>query len=277
MPELSSWDMIWGPGQGEVILAVDFPSVGRPEASFTDLAENVGSRWSEYSVLQTVPAGGRIDRNTSGQDYIRPWVEQIRADGRPVTAVLGYCAGGVHAAAIAEEVGRWQRPAPRVILFDPQFDARVLANEMCLQLQRMLGSLLPADQAGDARKRADLAAADGGDLFDLADAVASLFRELAAPAFDRLGLSAAGRTQAVTLFRSFMSYLAVTTRLDVSGTWKNSPAVLSAEYATIAGQDPVETGMFGRLVTVDSSHADLLRSESTAQQILELIPGGIGA
>jgi hypothetical protein len=67
MPELSSWDVISDAGQGEVILAVDFPSVGRPEAGFTDLAGNIGSQWSEYSVLQTIPAGGRIERSTSGQ------------------------------------------------------------------------------------------------------------------------------------------------------------------------------------------------------------------
>jgi hypothetical protein len=275
MPELSSWDVISDAGPGEVILAVDFPSVGRPEAGFADLAENIGPQWSECSVLQTVPAGGRIDRSASGPDYIRPWVEQIRADGPPVTAVLGYCAGGVHAAAIAAEVGRWQRPAPKVILFDPQFDAGVLADEMCSQLNRMIdafGSLLSARQVEEARKKtADLAGAKVGDLFDLADAVTSVLWQAGSAAFDRLDLSETGRTKAITLFQSFMSYLAVTTLLDVSSTWKISSAVLSAEYVAIAGQDPVEAGLFGHAVTVDASHADLLRSESTAQKVLELM------
>jgi len=270
MPELISWDVVSGSGRGEVILAVDFPAAGRPEANFTDLADNVGAHWSQYSLLQTVPPAGSVDRNSPGRHYLRSWVEEIRADGRPVAAVLGYCAGGVHAAAIAGEVGRWQRPVPQVILFDPQVDARVLADEMCVQLQRMLSSLLPADQAAEAKKKAtDLAAANVGDLFDLADAVVGLFRQLAAPAFERLGLSEAGRTHVVSLFQSFMSYLAVTADLDPSSAWKSSSAVLSAEYVAIAGQDPAETGIFGRMVTVDASHADLLRSKSTVQRVLE--------
>ncbi|HTU08698.1 MAG TPA: hypothetical protein VMG13_24340, partial [Trebonia sp.] len=265
-----SWDVVSGSGRGEVILAVDFPAAGRPEANFTDLADNVGAHWSQYSLLQTVPPAGSVDRNSPGRHYLRSWVEEIRADGRPVAAVLGYCAGGVHAAAIAGEVGRWQRPVPQVILFDPQVDARVLADEMCVQLQRMLSSLLPADQAAEAKKKAtDLAAANVGDLFDLADAVVGLFRQLAAPAFERLGLSEAGRTHVVSLFQSFMSYLAVTADLDPSSAWKSSSAVLSAEYVAIAGQDPAETGIFGRMVTVDASHADLLRSKSTVQRVLE--------
>jgi hypothetical protein len=270
MPELSSWDVISGADQGQLILAVDFPAVGRPEASFADLAEKMGSHWAEYCVLQTVPPDGRVDRGSSGQDYLRPWVEEIWSDGRPVAAVLGYCAGGVHAAAIAGQVGRWQRPAPAVVLFDPQVDAAVLADEMCVQLERMLGSLLPSGQAEEAgKKAAELAGASVGDLFDLADSVVGLFRQMAAPAFDRLGLSVAGRTQAVSLFQSFMSYLAVTAHLDPGSAWKSSAAVLSAEYVTIARQDPAETGIFGRMVTVDASHAGLLRSEATVQPVLE--------
>jgi hypothetical protein len=269
MPELSSWDVISGAGRGEVILAVDFPAATRPEAVFKDLAENMGAHWSGYSVLQTVPSAGRVERNSPGQDYILPWVDDIRVDGRPVAAVLGYCAGGVHAAAIAGEIGRWQQPAPQVILFDPQVDAGVLADEMCMQLERMLSSLLSAGEAeaaaGDARK---VAAGNSGDLFDMADTVVDLFRQRSAPAFDRIGLSKAGRAHAVGIFQSFMSYLAVTANLDPRTAWKNSSAVLSAEYTAISGQDPAETGIFGRMATVDASHADLLRSESVVQMVL---------
>jgi hypothetical protein len=45
MRELSSWDFISDAGQGKVIHAVDFPSVGHPDTGFTGLTENVSSQW----------------------------------------------------------------------------------------------------------------------------------------------------------------------------------------------------------------------------------------
>jgi len=275
MPEASSWDVISDGGNSEVILAVDFPAAGRVEATFTDLAENIGSRWSQYQILQTVPPTGRSDRDASGQDYIQRWTREIRAGGRRVAAVFGYCAGAVYTAMIAEEVGRWQQPAPKVIVFDPQVGDGPLSEEMYREMYRVLGSLLSAEKVEDAKKKAaDLVAAGDGDLFDLADALTGFFREMASPAFDRLGLSDTGRTQIVGLFQDYLSWLSATTYFDPSRTWKSATAILSTEHVANAGQNPATTTEFGRIITIDTTHAGVLRSESTAQKVFEqTIPG----
>ena len=275
MPEASSWDVISDSGNGEVILAVDFPAAGRVEATFTDLAENIGSRWSQYQILQTVPPTGRSDRDASGQDYIQRWTREIRAGGRRVAAVFGYCAGAVYTAMIAEEVGRWQQPAPKVIVFDPQVGDGPLSEEMYREMYRVLGSLLPAGKVEDAKqKAADLVVAGDGDLFDLADALTGFFREMASPAFDRLGLSDTGRTQIVGLFQDYLSWLSATTYFDPSRTWKSAWAILSTEHVANAGGNPATTTEFGRIITIDTTHAGVLRSESTAQKVFEqIIPG----
>jgi hypothetical protein len=267
MPEASSWDVISDGGNRAVILAVDFPAAGRVEATFADLAEHIGSRWSHYDILQTVPPTGPGDRNASGQDYIRRWTREIQAAGRPVAAVLGYCAGAVYTAAIADEIGRWQQPAPPVIVFDPQVGDGPLSEEMYREMYRVLGSLLSADKVSDAKKKAaDLVVARDGDLFDLADALTGFFRETATPAFDRLGLSEAGRTQIVGLFQDYLSWLSATTYFDPSRTWKSAWAVLSTEHVANAGGNPATTTEFGRIITIDTTHAGVLRSESTARK-----------
>jgi Phosphopantetheine attachment site len=275
MPEASSWDVISDGGNSEVILAVDFPAAGRVEATFADLAEHIGSRWSHYDILQTVPPTGPGDRNASGQDYIQRWTREIRAAGRPVAAVLGYCAGAVYTAAIADEIGRWQQPAPPVIVFDPQVGDGPLSEEMYREMYRVLGSLLSADKVSDAKKKAaDLVVAGDGDLFDLAAALTGFFRETATPAFDRLGLSEAGRTQIVGLFQDYLSWLSATTYFDPSRTWKSAWAVLSTEHVANAGGNPATTTEFGRIITIDTTHAGVLRSESTARKVVEqIIPG----
>jgi hypothetical protein len=275
MPEASSWDVISDGGNSEVILAVDFPAAGRVEATFADLAENIGSRWSHYDILQTVPPNGPGDRNASGQEYIQRWTREIRAAGRPVAAVFGYCAGAVYTAAIADEIGRWQQPAPKVIVFDPQVGDGPLSEEMYREMYRVLGSLLPAEKVSGAKqKAADLVVAGDGDLFDLADALTGFFRETATPAFDRLGLSEAGRTQVVGLFQDYLSWLSATTYFDPSRTWKSAWAILSTEHVTNAGGNPATTTEFGRIITIDTTHAGVLRSESTAQKVFEqIIPG----
>jgi hypothetical protein len=221
-----------------------------------------------------VPPAGRIDRNVPAQDFISRWAEEARAGGRQVAAVLGYCAGAAYAAAIAEEVSRWQEPAPTVILFDPQAGTEALTDEMYRQMYLMidkLGSVLSAEQAEDARKKtAELAGTEVGDLFDLAGALTDLFQQTGSAAFGRLGLSEAGRAETVALFQGYMYWLAVTTHIDPSRTWKISSAILSAEFA--AEQDT--TGIYGRTIIVDASHADVLRSESAAEKVLEQMKAG---
>src|ERR1039457_5299398 len=105
MPDSGSWDVIFGAGSGQVVLAVDFP------------AARIGPG---FTFLQTKPPAARSGQRLSGDAYVGPWIEGISSGRRQVLAVLGARIGSVYAAAIAEGISRGQ-PMPKVILFDPQF------------------------------------------------------------------------------------------------------------------------------------------------------------
>ena len=273
MPEAKSWEVLADAGPGGVILGVDFPAAGRAEAGFADLLEKIGSHWSQYGFLQTVAPAGRLDRSALGPDYTERWAGAIRADGRQVAAVFGYCAGSVYAAAIAEEVRKWQQQAPMVILFDPHHvDAWAMTDEM-YKMIGFFGGLLTADQVEDAKHRTvELARSESGDIVDLASALIGLYQEIGSAAFDKVGLAEARRAEVINLFESYMAWLCATAQIDPSDTWKRSPAILSAEYVAVTGQHPAVTSaskLLSRKIPVNVSHSDLLRSESTAQIVLD--------
>jgi hypothetical protein len=176
---------------------------------------------------------------------------------------------------IAEEIGRWQQPAPKVIVFDPQVGDGPLSEEMYREMYRVLGGLLSAQKVEIAKKKAaDLVIPADRDLFDLADVLTGFFREMAAPAFDRLSLSEAGRAQIVGLFEGYLAWLSATLYFDPSRTWKSATAILSTEHVANAGQNPATTTEFGHIISIDTTHADVLRSEATAQNVFEQVSPG---
>ena len=273
MLEASSWEVLSGVGLGDLILGVDFPPLGRAEANFGDLLEKVGSQWERYDFLQTIPPTGRIDLRVPAQEYVRKWVEDIRWVGRPVKAVLGYCAGAVYAAAIADDVHHWQLTAPKVILFDPEDNAHIMVDEMCKEMYRRIdgfGRLLTAKETEDARdKVAELSESGSCDLFDLAVALASLYRETGSPAFSRLRLSDSRRNELVGLFESYMAWLSATAQINPGQVWKRSTAILSAEYVSVQKGYQTAPKKFHNIITVDGSHFDLLRSDCVAREVTD--------
>jgi hypothetical protein len=275
MAQASCWEILSGTGPGQVILGVDFPAAGRTEAGFADLLEKVGPRWDGYGFWLTVPPPARLDRAVSGQDYVRQWTAEIRGSGRQVVAVMGYCAGSVYAAAIAEDIARWQQPAPKVILFDPHnVDPWGMADEMYKMID-IFGSLLTAEQTQDAKQKAsDLVDSLAHDIFDLAVEFVGLYRQTGLTVFDRLGLTEDRRSEILGLFESYMAWLTSTRQIDPNGTWQRSPAILSAEYVAVAGQHPAVTAASAILsykIPLECSHGDLLRSDSAARTVLKEI------
>jgi hypothetical protein len=263
-------------------LGVDFPAAGRTEAGFADLLEKVGPRWDGYGFWLTVPPPARLDRAVSGQDYVRQWTAEIRGSGRQVVAVMGYCAGSVYAAAIAEDIARWQQPAPKVILFDPEADTGVLADEMYKEMYRLIGvfgGFLSAEETEYARKRtAELAESGLDDLFAVSAALVDLYRETGSAAFDKLRLSDGRRDEIIGYFESWLAWLYMTTQIDPSDTWQRSPAIMSTEYVAMTRQQPVvkaETRIsIGREIALEVSHTDLLGSDFTVQQVFEEMKAG---
>src|SRR5260370_41132221 len=102
-----------GSDTASTLLAVDFDATARREARFSDLVPELGG---DLTVLETVP-----DPATStAADMVEWWVRPHEEARTQVRAVLGYCAGAVYAASLAERVARWQAAAPALLPFDPE-------------------------------------------------------------------------------------------------------------------------------------------------------------
>jgi hypothetical protein len=110
---LGPWRLL-RPGTGPIVLCVDFTQArARAQAGFADLATLLPER---YAVWGTEEAAWR-----SGWSRPEPAIESLVA-GRPdgaVAGVLGYCAGGALARAIARQLAHRDAARTPVVLFDP--------------------------------------------------------------------------------------------------------------------------------------------------------------
>ena len=269
-----SWDVISGASGDDsdpVVLGADFPARRRGEAGFPDLASRIGPG---YRFLQTRPPTVSCRQPPADAAYVGPWLEGIRRTRPHVLAVLGYRVGSVYAAAIAEGIAQWQ-PMPKIILFDPQFSS---AELLCLEFHReisSISSLLGDDEIERAMEvAAEIALAAGPDVAGMAAEMVGNYLEAVTPAFERAGLGDARDEKFTRSFESYISWLCAAGLIDPSSAWERSTGIASSAYATLparprpAGDGP---GLVGRMIPVDVGHADLLRSETVARAVLDLL------
>lgn len=253
MSDTGSWDVIFGAESGQLILCVDFPVAGRREAGFAELAAKIGMK---YRFLQAkLPPGPQV----SGPAYVRRWVDEIQ--GRPVAAVLGHRIGGVCATALAEGISQWQQ-APPVILFNPQSaSVNLLGHELGCAI-KAIGSILSDDEIERTGKlAAELAGSASGDVAGAAAAAAGIYWEITSVAYDRVGIGGAYCRNSFVPFQSYMSLVSAAGQIDPGQAWKSSTAIVSSDWAWPAGHG----------IPVDVSRTDLLRSDSVAKKVLELL------
>jgi hypothetical protein len=265
MPADGSWDVIFGAEPGPLILCVGFPVTGRHEASFAELAAKIGTK---YRFLQAKLPGPRV----GGTAYVRHWIEEIQ--GRPVAAVLGHRVGSVYATALAEGISQWQ-PPPRVILFNPQFACvNLLGHELRRELEA-ISSLLSDDEIERTGKlAAQLAEMASGDVAAAAATAAGIYWEVSSVAYDRAGIGGTYCRQSFAPFASYMSLVSAAGQIDPSQSWKRSTAIVSLDYqqgSLPAGDIGVTGGMVDYGIPFDVSQAGLLRSDSVAKKVLELL------
>jgi hypothetical protein len=269
MPDYSSWDVVFGADRGQIILGVDFPGNQRREARLSELARKLGS---QYGFLQTKVPIFRTGRGISGAAYVDRWIDGIR--DRPVAAVLGNRVGSVYAAAIADELARWQQ-APRVILFNPQFaGTELLGYELHKEIS-VISSLLSDDEIERATKlAAEVAESEPEDFADTAARVSGFYWEISSVAFERVGIGGAYCSKSFAPFESYISLVSAAGQIDPSSTWKRSVAIVSSDYANLPnGPSPAgDTGtLIGRSIPFSVPHADLLRSDSVAKAVADLL------
>ncbi|MEU6070173.1 MULTISPECIES: alpha/beta hydrolase family protein [Streptomyces] len=254
-----AWKTLSSGEREGLLLAVDFAAGSRAPAQFADLAPLLEP---PLTLWASRPPGPDDQVPPTGNAYLDWWLGEVRASGAPVDAVLGYCAGGVFAAALAERIADWQ-PAPRLILLDPELPATSgLYDDFHTAGDSLAALLTPAElDAFHARGEA-LEAQYGDDRLPVAGReLADTFTAAVAAAADRLDLDEDIRDELSGAFVSLVSYLTAATTLSPLPAWSTATAL-----TTTAPDQPV-----GREERIAVAHDDLLRSAETARALQRLL------
>lgn len=247
-----------GSGKG-IVLALDFEAVGRPEACFSDIATILDPPREIWAAA--LPPGGP-DAPVTADAYLEYWSDGLRESGREVCAVLGFCAGAVFAAALAERIAQWQA-APVPVLLDPELPTGTTLLKQFDNAMRGLAAVATESELSGMNEA--LGRLDGAeDLSYLAAELSSLYQQASGPVFSRIGLNPDLQADMVTSFRSLMSYLVAASDVRAGEGWASGTAIVSAV--------PIwEPAGVARQIRTHVDHAELLRSPFVAMLVSALL------
>lgn len=272
----ASYNVLHDADSDELILASDFSATtGRTVGGFGDLVPQLTTG---LSVWETAPPATGTDVGMTASDHMERWTADIRADGRPVHAILGYCVGSVFAAGIAEKIAAWQPAVPRIIVFDPEHPHAALLHRHYGDALNAMGKMLSAEEGERARSAGEEAlkheaGADSGGLSGLATTLSDLVFEFGDPAFALAGLDANRRAELLGTFRSFLFYLVCASQIDAGPMWKRATAITSrTSHNGLNVLSPESrSGVVAEEIRFDLPHADLLRDTVVARAVDELL------
>ncbi|WP_329537858.1 hypothetical protein OG568_57180 (plasmid) [Streptomyces sp. NBC_01450] len=274
MGESGEWKVLADSGDsGAVVLAVDFDTTGRPEARFSDLVANLTT---DLTIWESIPPAVEAAAEWSGKEYIDHWARKVAQERPEVRAVMGYCAGSVFAATLAERIAELQGSEPLLLLFDPEI---TVAQTLLWQFQKIVGfmsSVLPAEDIEAARDAGRRCYEQTPQVGPLKQGLTRLVREVGEPAFTRAGLDHTRREELFDAFGSFMGYLAAAGDLDPFERWRSATAISSSSPASGlngiraagVGADQVSVG---RELTFDVEHATMLADKEIAATVSDLL------
>jgi hypothetical protein len=253
--KLTNWQQLSDRGH-DLVLCLDYLG-GRAAAGFAELVAGVPVDASFLHVRQAGagPLEARVNR----------WVAECTATGRPVRAVLGFCAGSALATRVADAVAA-TTPPPVVVLFDamsPTGDA--LASSFTSALESS-AQHLTADELADARSLAEeLVATYTDDLPPIAAALSGRYDQLMRAVADRLSLPAFLRQELTDGFTAYLDYLLLAAEggLDMRTT---TPLFLNS-----VDHDPPPEDERG--IKLDLSHDNLLRDPEVQKLVTDLLTG----
>lgn len=273
MPESVFQSKAWrslvvGGDAADTVLAVDFDATGRQEARFSDMLPKLGGG---LTMMETVPH----TEVSSAVELVEQWVEPHEAAKTQVHAVVGYCAGAVFAAALAERIAEWQSEPPMLLLFDPEISD---PRSLLWQFHKTVGIMsttLGEEDAALARQRAKQICEGTPDMDKISEELAVLVREIGDPALARAGLGEARRDELFTVFASFLRYLALASQLDPLDQWRR--AVAFSSTSPLNGMRAMRSGGIfvevAREVETDVEHDRLLADEKVAAAVRRLLNG----
>jgi hypothetical protein len=253
--ELTNWRQLSDRGP-DLVPCLDFPGA-RAAAGFAELAAGVpvDACFLHIGQADAGPLAACVDR----------WADELLATGRPVRAVLGYCAGTALATRLADAIAA-TGPPPMVVLFDA---VPTTGGSLASQFTSVLESSarhLTADELADARGLSEqLVAAYPDHLPRIAAALTDRYDKLMRAVADRLSVHEFLRQELTGAFTAYLDYLLLASEggFDMRRT---TPLFLcSADY-----EPPVEDA---RTIVLDIGHADLLRAPQVHELVTDLLTG----
>ncbi|MET8489595.1 hypothetical protein ACIQVF_38615 [Streptomyces tendae] len=251
-----------------IVLAVDFPGTGRREAGFTDLAEGLDI---PYALWETLPPPLASGTTLSGAEWIDRWLAGVEASGRPVRAVMGFCAASPYAAVLAHRIGALQGEMPDVVFFDPDIPQEFFLYWQYQQIMERFLPELSAEETAAARQRGEQAREQADDLTALGAELSRSFREYGEPACRRAGLDDERTAEFLGGFTTYVSFVCGSSQIAAQ-----EPEALVGAWSTATAVTSAGSGEAGRLVAKempfpDIAHVDLLATAEVAATVSALL------
>jgi hypothetical protein len=260
--ELTSWRQLSDRGP-DLVPCLDFPGV-RAAAGFAELAAGVPAA-ACFLHLEQVGAEPLAAGAEPLAACVGRWAGELLAAGRPVRAVLGYCAGTAMATRLADAIAA-TGPPPAVVLFDAvPITHDSLAGEFTSAVESNARHLT-AGELADARALAgQLVQAYPEDLPRIAAALTERYDRLIGAVAGRLSVREVFRRELTGAFTAYLDYLLLASQggFDMRTT--------SPLFVCSAGYEPPVPG--ARPITLGTGHDDLLRAPKVHELVADLLTG----
>ncbi|GAA0933741.1 hypothetical protein [Virgisporangium aurantiacum] len=250
---------------GELVVACDFASAGRPIATFTDLVSLLPPG---FSVWESAPPAFGAESGMDGAAHVERWAGALAT--LPVRAVLGFCSGSVYAGMIADRIAARQ-PRPRLVLLDPEPATPAMMLDFYRERVNRFASVLAPDEVAAALRAGEDSVAASSPPLALAARLRDLCHDVVAPACERVGLPGSRVTEFVGLAGSYLHWLAAA--IDLPARWPTAHAVNCATPGIgLRSVPPADrAGLVASARYLDVSHTDLMRSPLTARAVADLL------
>ncbi|MEO3801068.1 hypothetical protein [Nonomuraea sp. B1E8] len=271
MTLVTTWTTLKESGSENLVLCVDFTETGRAEAGFPDLLAKMdydGTFW--HVSPPAVTPGSGVD----GAAYVRSWMEPLKASGRKVHAVMGYCIGAVYAAELVDLLEKEQGEAPRLIVFDPEPTSLENIYFQFGKVFGILSSILNEEDVAETREAMDRPLQQEGVTVEgYAAELYAKFRDVGHRAFERAGLDPEYSEEMWGTFSAFLSFLTYADHLDPWKGWRRATAVSSNNPGN--GLNRLRESGRGAVVAeelrFDKGHDVLLTDDEIARAVTKLL------
>jgi hypothetical protein len=216
-----------------------------------------------WHAVQPPPAVG-VTTGATDVDYIDWWTAGLVSHDTKVSAVLGFCAGGVFASALADAHADRLGYRPMTLLLNPGRPSRVSVERDFRGAVASLSPLTAEEKASAVCDSEAITAAWGDNPGAVFDQLGELYGRVCRQACERAEIAADVADELVAVFGSYTVYLRHALALAPSPTWGQATGVLSVD----AESDPL---FRLPLIATTSTRRDLLRNQDVANDVFTLL------